>query len=73
MLVADMIKADYPEELLPLEVRQMVAHVKGFDEQDMRVAFESASLRNFSFNKEALTHLYMGHLVTLFLAKGDKE
>lgn len=77
-MVVDIIKDGYrnPYHTLPANANY-VAHKHGFDESDLRKAFESASL-SFSFDAETLKegeggHDGHDHDVDLFVAKGIKQ
>ncbi|KAH7890065.1 S-adenosyl-L-methionine-dependent methyltransferase [Phlebopus sp. FC_14] len=71
LLVADLMKEENAHEIFPENVHHIVAHKGGFSEDDVRSAFEGASLRNFTFRKVADAK-HAGHPVSFFLARGDK-
>jgi hypothetical protein len=74
-LVADLIKpssAESAHALFPTGEHNIVAHNGGFEEADIKAAFEGAGLINFSFTTACKAKKH-GHPVQLFLASGTKE
>lgn len=75
LLVADLIKpssAESARALFPIGEYNIVAHNGGFEEADIKAAFEGAGLINFSFTTACKAKKH-GHPVQLFLAFGTKE
>lgn len=71
LLVADIMKGDEWQEVIPEEFHHVVAHTGGLSEAEMRKAFEIAGLNSFTFEK-ATTAMKHGKHVDFFLAKGVK-
>lgn len=59
------------EAVHPQNVEHIVPHRFGFDESDIRVAFEGAGLESFSYER-AIKAKQHGADVNIFLAKGSK-
>lgn len=71
LLVADILKGDEWQEVIPQEFHHVVAHTGGLSESEMREAFEGAGLQSFSFER-ATTAMKHGKHVDFFIAKGTK-
>lgn len=71
LLVADIMKGDEWQEVIPQEFHHVVAHTGGLSESEMREAFEGAGLESFSFER-ATTAMKHGKHVDFFIAKGTK-
>ena len=71
LLVADLLKAETSHNAFPDNVNHIVAHRGGFEEGDIRKAFEGAGLVSFGF-EPVTTAKYGSQSVQLFLAKGIK-
>ncbi|KAG0706468.1 S-adenosyl-L-methionine-dependent methyltransferase [Suillus ampliporus] len=75
LLVADLRKpssAESAQERFPTEAHNIVAHKGGFEEADIKAAFEGAGLVNFAFVTAGKAKQH-GHPVQFFLASGTKE
>lgn len=72
LLVVDLAKLEKSDHgIFSDHVHHIVPHKGGFEEADIRTAFEGAGLSSFSFNK-AISAKKNGHDVKLFIAKGVK-
>lgn len=72
LLVADIMKNDQGEEVVPSDYYHDVPHTAGFSEEDMRQIFTRAGLKNFDFNRVTTANLE-GTDATFFLARGVKR
>ncbi|KII89389.1 hypothetical protein PLICRDRAFT_53825 [Plicaturopsis crispa FD-325 SS-3] len=70
LLVTDLIRGEHVEGLFP-HVDHIVAHKGGFEETDIKAAFDAAGLQEFRFEKAASAKRH-GHDVDFFLAIGRK-
>ncbi|KIK81330.1 hypothetical protein PAXRUDRAFT_125397, partial [Paxillus rubicundulus Ve08.2h10] len=72
LLISDLIKDESSlDGVFPANTHHVVAHKGGFTEQDIRTTFEKAGLKNVTFETVA-EPTHAGHLVSLFLARGDR-
>ncbi|OAX36078.1 S-adenosyl-L-methionine-dependent methyltransferase [Rhizopogon vinicolor AM-OR11-026] len=69
LLVSDLIKPSSAQQLFPNESRHIVAHNGGFEETDIKSAFEGAGLADFAFVTAGSAKKH-GHSVQFFLASG---
>jgi len=71
LLVADLMKPSFAQEVFPND-EHIVAHKGGFEEADIKAAFEGAGLTNFAF-MTATTGWKHERSVQFFLASGSNE
>jgi hypothetical protein len=71
LLVADMMKTESCENILPDTVAHIVSHQAGFCEEDIRKSFDRAQLESFGFEMATSAKVH-GKMVDFFIAKGRK-
>ena len=72
LLIADIAKSDNSEHLFPDQYAHIVAHQTGFDEGDIRNAFDAAGLQLVKFETVATLKMH-GKDISCFLAQGTKQ
>jgi len=75
LMVSDIMKPSNGDEVFPHDGAHIhiVAHKGGFDETDIRKAFDAADLHDTSFDKITSTKWVNGRSIDIFLAKGVKS
>lgn len=75
LMVSDIMKPSNGDEVFPRDESHIhvVAHKGGFEEADIRKAFDAGGLHDMSFDKVTSTKWKDGRSIDIFLAKGVKS